>query len=133
MTDTKEGAIVDALFDALGRGDLAAAERCLAPDARVWHSFDQVAQDRDTAVEGWRGFVGMFAERAFVAVRRQATGGGFVQQHLMVVRAGERRMAWPACVVLQIDSGLIVRLDEYMDRAGSFGPSDKNPTTPGFA
>jgi ketosteroid isomerase-like protein len=132
MADTEEGTVVDALFGALGRGDLAAAERCLTADARVWHSFDQVAQDRKTAVAGWQAFVDMFAERVFVDVRRQATPGGFVQQHLMVVRAGEHRMAWPGCVVLRIEGGLIARLDEYMDRAGSFAPTGEDPTTPGL-
>ncbi len=136
LSDTapaKTGAVIDDFLGALSRGDFAAARACCTPDVRIWHSFDRITQDIDEAVRGWEGFVGAFAERAFVDARRSATTSGFVQQHLMVGRpdGGEAR-AWPICIVVTIRDGRIARFEEYMDRAGSYAVADANQTTPGL-
>ena len=133
MSD-QDGAIVDRLFGALADGDLDAALACLSPDARVWHSFDGIAQDRAGIVEGWQGLIGNFPERAFVDVRRRAIAGGFVQQHLMAARSAAGAMiAWPICVVVQVEGGLIRRVDKYIDRAGRFAvASIADAVTPGL-
>ena len=116
-----DGDVVDRLFAALTSGELDVAKACLAADAAVWHCFDGLAQDRAAAVAGWQALVDNFAERAFVDVRRWPIAGGFVQQHLLAVRnrAG-KAMAWPCCLVIQLEGGLISRIDEYLDRAGHF-------------
>lgn len=124
MTDMDCSA-VDRLFDALGAGDVAAATACLTADARVWHGFDGIAQTPDEAARGWAGFIAAFPERAFVDARRQVTATGCVQQHMMVARLADgSRKAWPVCVVIRIERGLIARLDEYIDPAGAFAPDD---------
>ena len=48
-------------------------------------------------------------------------GSLFVQQHLFVVRdsSGSRR-AWPVCLIVRLEKGRILRIEEYVDRAGSF-------------
>ena len=131
---TQDGAIVDRLFGALASGDLDAALACLTPDARVWHSFDGIAQDRTEALAGWQALVANFPERAFVDVRRHAISGGFVQQQLLVCRtASGQTMAWPVCVVIRLEDGLIARVDEYIDRAGKFAVEDlQRAVTPGL-
>ncbi len=125
--------VIDRLFGALGAGDLETARDCLTPDARLWHSFDQVAMDRDTTMAGFADFIANFAARSFVDVRRHAFEGGFVQQHLMTAtkHSGEV-LAWPVCIVVRIENDRIVRLDEYIDRAGFFKPESGAVTTPGF-
>ena len=59
--------------------------------------------------------------------------GGFVQQHLMTAtkHSGEV-LAWPVCIVVRIENDRIVRLDEYIDRAGIFTPGPGAVATPGF-
>ena len=134
--DYGAGTVIDRLFGALGGGDIDAAVACFAPDGTVWHSFDCVVHDRDSMARDWAGFVGAFPERAFADARRQATADGCVQQHLMVGRTATGvRKAWPVCVVVRVDrDGLIVRLDEYIDRAGAFTLADDAPAvTPGLA
>jgi len=129
MTETP----VTRLYDALSRGDIAAARACCAPDVRFWHCFDGIAQDLDGAAQGWEGLVAHTVARQSEDVRSVPTAEGLVQQFVFVVRtlAGERK-AWPVCVVVKFKDGLITRLDEYIDRAGSFDPGEGPVTTPGF-
>jgi ketosteroid isomerase-like protein len=125
--------VIDRLFDALSAGDLETARECLTPNVRLWHSFDQVAMDREAAMGGFADFISNFAARSFVDVRRHAIEGGFVQQHLMTAtRHSGEVLAWPVCIVVQIDDDRIVRLDEYIDRAGIFTPRPGAVSTPGF-
>ena len=115
--------VVDRLWGALAQGNVDAACDCLTPDARVWHSYDSDAQDVAMTRNAWTGFVGAFPERAFTDIRRQSTSTGCVQQQTMIVRTqGGTRKAWPVCVVIRIENGKIARLDEYVDRAGSYDP-----------
>lgn len=124
----------DRFFAALAGGDLDQALDCLSPDARIWHSFDGIAQDRSAAKLGWRALVSGFEERAFVDVRRIPFPGGLVQQHMMIVRtASGKRMGWPCCVILKFENGLICRIEEYLDRAGKLEVADVDePATPGL-
>jgi ketosteroid isomerase-like protein len=118
-----DGAIIDRMFDALSRGDVARALDSLAGDARVWHCFDGIPHDKAAMQRQWQALVDDFPERAFVDVRRQSIPTGFVQQFVMAVTtATGARMAWPICSLIRIDNGLIGRIDEYIDRAGAFAP-----------
>ena len=125
---------LDHLFNGVASGDLDQSRAALAPDVRVWHGFDGIAHDRDAIMASFANLVSTFPERRFEDIRRQPTPTGFVQQHVMVVRTADgRALAWPVCVVVRIEAGVIVRLDEYIDRAGSFVPADGPLLTPGFA
>lgn len=128
---------IDRLYDALTRGDVAAARACFVPHARVWHSYDGLAVDLDASVAGWQGLVAHFPERSFEDVRDEAIEGGLLRRHVMVgrrsdgARAGER-LAWPICLVVRLEDGLISRIDEYIDRAGSLSVPDGPVRTPGL-
>lgn len=124
---------VDQMFEALARGDIAAARATCTPDARIWHSYDRVALDLDGIAEQWAALVAGTAERGISDVRRQPTPDGLVQQHLFYIRpAGGARKIWPVCVVARIEGGRIARLDEYIDRAGSYASDEEPLATPGF-
>jgi ketosteroid isomerase-like protein len=128
----RSGAAIDELYAALSRADVAAAKACCTEDARIWHCFDRIEQDLDQAVRGWWDFVGAFPEREFLDIRRTPIARGFLQQHLMVTRLQDgSRMAWPICIVVEVRDGRIARLDEYMDRAGSYMVDD-DVRTPGL-
>ena len=124
---------IDLMFDALAAGDVAAARAACTPDARIWHSYDGLALTLDEIEPQWAGLVAGTAERIVTDVRRQETPGGFVQQHLFVIRPlGGARKAWPVCVVARVEDGRIARLDEYIDRSGAFAPGEGEVVTPGF-
>lgn len=114
---------LDSLYAAIERGDLEATMACFTDEATVWHSFDGIAQGRDAFRVGFRDLIDNLGERRVCDIRRQLLPDGLLQQHVMVVTlpSGERK-AWPVCIVVQVVGDKIVRIDEYIDRAGSFDP-----------
>ncbi len=133
LPDAATAAVVDRMYDALARGDVAAARACVTDDVVVWHSFDQVAVGLDDLVTAWEQLVGGFPERSFVDVRRSPVPGGWVQRHTMVcTTASGDRVAWPLCLFVTLRGGLVCRIDEYIDRAGRYTPADGDTTTPGL-
>jgi ketosteroid isomerase-like protein len=130
-------AVIGRMYSALARGDVADARACCTPDAMVWHSFDRIALNLDETVQGWEQLVAGFPERGFADVRLSPTSDGWVVRQLMVGKtAAGVRVAWPLCAFITLRDGLITRLDEYIDRAGSYVLGDDAPladlTTPGL-
>jgi uncharacterized protein len=123
---------IEELFLSLSRGDLAGARSCFAPNARVWHSFDCIALTVDQACSGFSAFIAAFPERSFRDIQRAAIPGSFVQRHLTVALDAQGvYRAWPTCVFVTLQDHLIIRLDEYLDRAG--GLRGNLVLTPGLA
>ena len=117
-----EGRVIEDAYGAMQRGDLVAARACFAPEALVWHNFDRIDRSLDETMADWGGMITAFPERGLEQVSRARTeGGSFVQQHLFVVRdsSGSRR-AWPVCLIVRLEKGRILRIEEYVDRVGSF-------------
>ncbi len=121
------------LFDALSQGDIAAARACFTLEAVIWHSFDCLPVDLETSLRSWEGMIANTLERQIEDIRSLPTAEGFVQQHSFWMRlpTGVRK-AWAVCIVAKVTDGRITRLDEYIDRAGSFAPAEGPVTTPGF-
>lgn len=123
--------VVTRLYDALARGDVAAARACCSPDVRVWHNFDCRALTASEAAEGWTAFCSTFPERYIADVRRTPLPNGVLQRHLQVVRHSDgTRSMWPICLIVTLRDDLIVRLDEYLDRAASL--DEEIEKTPGL-
>ena len=112
-------AVIHRLFGGLSRGDVAGARACVTDDLVVWHGYDRLVLNLEEIVPVWHEMLVRFAERSYVDVRRSPVPGGWVQRHQMLVRsASGERMAWPACLFVTLQDGLIARLDEYIDVAG---------------
>ena len=111
-------AVADAFFAALEAGSVEHVLACYAPNACIWHNFDQVTLSPDGSVAGLRSLFDGFPSRRYVGVRRQATAAGFVQQHVLRLERPDGSLVdWPACIVCDVLDGRIVRLDEYVDLA----------------
>jgi ketosteroid isomerase-like protein len=116
-----EETVIDRMYAGLAAGDVKAALACFTPDAVIWHGFDRIKMSLAEAAPGWEAMISHFPERFATNVRCQPTPTGFVQQHEWHVRTADgKSLAWPLCIVVEIRDGLIARLDEYIDRAGSF-------------
>jgi len=114
--------IGERFFKAIERGDLEAIRAIYAPDVRVWHAHDGLEQglDDNLLVLGWVSR--NVKQLRYTKVRRERTENGFVQQHVLrgTSLAGEE-LEIPACLVVRIEGGRIVRIDEYLDPA-TLGP-----------
>ena len=116
---------LDLVFDHLAAGNIPAALEWLGPAVQIWHCFDRIAHDRESAAREWTAFVANFPERTFTDVRSQTTTNGFVRQHVMnVLTASGQRLSWEVCVVVVMEGDRIQRIDEYLDRASSFSPAE---------
>jgi uncharacterized protein len=110
--------LADAFFDALERGSVADVVARFAPDATIWHNFDQITLTPQQNVAGLETLFSNFVTREYRQIRRGLTPGGLVQQHILrLTRPDGTVIDWPGCIVFDIVGGRIVRLDEYVDIA----------------
>ena len=105
-------------FQALERGDVAAVGECYAPDATVWHNYDQLEQPRDANLRVLRWVVDNVAGLRYEDVRRVVLDDGFVQQHVLRGTAPNGTpLEVPAMMRVMVADGRITRLEEYLDTA----------------
>lgn len=108
--------VAERLFAAVTAGDIAAVRALYAPEARIWHNVDGVAQTAEDNLAVLRWVVRHIRDLRYDAVRRQATAEGFVQQHVLRGTVGNGvAVEIPACIVATVRDGRITRLDEYLD------------------
>jgi ketosteroid isomerase-like protein len=103
---------------AIQTGDVEAVRACYAPDAKLWHNTDDIEQtvDQNIAVLEW--FIKALPDRFYRVLYRAALKDGFVQQHILEATLPDgTKWKMFACVVVRIENGVIVRLDEYLDSA----------------
>lgn len=110
--------LADRLMRAIEQSDLESARACYAPDARIWHNFDGIAQTVDENLRTLKWMDKRLTSRRYEVVSRHAFDGGYVQQHVLhgTLSNGEA-FAMPACLVVTVKDGKIARLDEYLDTA----------------
>jgi ketosteroid isomerase-like protein len=118
MTEAEILALAERFMGAIATGDADTVRACYAPDARIWHNNDGVEQtvDQNLRVLGW--FMRKLPTRRYRILRREALSDGFLQQPVLEATLPDgTAWAMPACVVIRMRDGLIVRLDEYLDSA----------------
>jgi len=110
-------ALAERFVAAIERGDIEGVKACYAPDAKIWHNFDNVDQsvEDNLKVLGWMS--GVLENRKYNILRRVAIPGGYLQQHVLtgrIVKSGAD-FSMPACLVVHVEDGRIKRLEEYLD------------------
>jgi ketosteroid isomerase-like protein len=109
-------AVAERFFAAIEAGDINAIYETYAPDAVIWHNFDNVEQTRDENVRmlGWS--VKHLGNMRYTDVRRTATDTGFAQQHVLrAINPKGVEIEVPAALFVSVRDGRITRLDEYLD------------------
>lgn len=118
MDETQILAFAERFVSAIQTGDVDAVRACYAPDAKLWHNTDDIEQtvDQNMAVLEW--FIKTLPDRYYRVLYRAALPDGFVQQHILEATLPDgTKWKMFACVIVRIENGLIVRLDEYLDSA----------------
>jgi ketosteroid isomerase-like protein len=115
LTDQEIDHIAERLLAAITSGDADAVRAVYAPDAAIWHNFDQKEQTVDenlaTLVDMHRRADGL----QYTQIRRFAAPDGFVQQHVLVGDAKYGGLELPAMIRFWVSDGRITRLEEYVD------------------
>ncbi len=105
-------------FDAIERGDIETVAEIYAPDAVIWHNYDDLESTRAANLEVLEGFIGRTRSRRYEQRRVTEFDGGFVQQHaLRLVGTGGEERVLHAAIICAVTDGRITRLDEYFDPA----------------
>jgi ketosteroid isomerase-like protein len=110
--------LADRLFAAIEAGDPDTVAQLYAPDATVWHNFDQLDQSREqnVATLGW--LCRRVPERRYEEIRRVITPDGFVQQHVLRGTMSDgAALEVPAMMRVYCADGHITRIEEYLDTA----------------
>ncbi|KAB7742343.1 DUF4440 domain-containing protein [Parvibaculum sedimenti] len=119
MTEAETLALAERFVAAIEAGDIETLKSaCYAPDAVIWHNFDQVNQtvDQNLKVLGWMARV--LPQRRYDILRRVVIPGGYLQQHVLRgKRPSGEDFAMPACLIVMVKDGRITRLEEYLDPA----------------
>ena len=118
MTPQDYVAFAEKLVGAIQAGDPDKVRACYAPDAKIWHNNDGKEQtvDQNMRVLGW--FMRTLPDRKYRVIRLEALPDGFLQQHVLEATLPDgTAWAMDACVIVRMQDGLIVRLDEYIDSA----------------
>lgn len=115
LTDAEMHDLADRLLAAIGAADTDALRAVYAPDAAIWHNFDEREQTVDenlvTLVDLHRRATGL----EYTEIRRFPAPGGFVQQHVLVGQAKGGPLRMPAMIRFWVEAGRITRLEEYLD------------------
>ncbi len=119
MSDDKDiHEFSDRFSAALQRGDSEAARTFYAPDARIWHNFDDHEQSVDENLKTLAWMHRKLPVRKYNILRREILHDGWIQQHVLEATLPDGRpFRMAACCVVLMKDGLITRLDEYLDPA----------------
>ena len=109
-------AVLDSFFAAIERGDVAGVSALYADDVQVWHSNDNVTQNKTENLKVL-GFLTKAAGLRYTILERVVSGDQVAQRHRVEVtaRVNGRRSASQAAIFFTIRDGLICRIDEYID------------------
>lgn len=114
----KNLALGERYMKAVSDCDVDAVRDIYAPDAKIWHNFDQSLQSVDDNLRTLTWIHGKLSDLEYDIVRREPIPGGFYQQHVLRGKlASGADFAMPACAIVKIENGRIVSLDEYLDTA----------------
>lgn len=107
--------VADRLLAAIGDADESAARAVYAPDARIWHNFDQREQTVDENLVTLHDLHHRAKHLQYTEIRRFLSPGGFVQQHVLTGEAKGGPLHMPAMIRFWVTDGRITRLEEYLD------------------
>ncbi len=120
MTEHTHDAMLDRLFAAIPRGDIAAVETIYAPGAQIWHNTDNAVQDVAANLRTLAWVSRSIRELRYEEIRRTPLDSGKVlQEHVLRgIAPNGQPLNIVACIVFTFDAtGRISRLEEYLDSA----------------
>jgi ketosteroid isomerase-like protein len=113
-------ALAHAAWDAAAAGNVAGFQAFFAPDAVVWHNFDQVEQPIAVAAAQLGAMMQHFASIAYEDRRYLPLPDGAVMQHVSCVTLKDgRQVRVHTMLRLYVRDGRIQRVEEYFDTAAA--------------
>ena len=109
-------AVAQKFVAALNVADTDAVKKAYAPDARIWHNFDDKLESVDENIEKMHWVHSKLSKLNYDVQKLIAIPGGFLQQHILrgTLASGEA-FAMHACAICKVEDGRITELEEYLD------------------
>lgn len=115
LTETEMNELADRLVSAIMAGDTDGVRAVYAPDAEIWHNFDERNQTVDENLLTLADLHSRASGLAYTEIRRFLAPDGFVQQHVLVGEAKGGPLHLPAIIRFWVANGRVTRLEEYLD------------------
>jgi len=115
LTETEMNDLADRLLAGILAADESLVRAVYAPDAKIWHNFDQRDQTVDENVASLHDLHRRATGLQYTQIRRFLAPEGFVQQHVLVGSAKGGALEMPAMIRFWASDGRITRLEEYLD------------------
>jgi ketosteroid isomerase-like protein len=111
-------AVAERFMAALNIADEAGVRAAYAPDARIWHNFDDKLQPVEENIKSMKWMHGKLRNLNYDIQVRIALPDGFLQEHILrgTLASGEA-FALHACAICKVENGRITELREYLDTA----------------
>ena len=109
--------IARAMTRAAERSDVARLEDLWSSDFVLWYNTSLKSLSRDEALKSIAAVGSVFGELEFTDIRRLYGEKGYAQQHTIKGRFSGKSFSMPACVIVEISDGKVVRVDEWWDSA----------------
>ncbi len=111
-------AVVAAMFAALEAGDIDAIDALYADDLIVWTNFTKVESPKSPSLKLVAWLARSVQGLCYEIIARHEIADGVVQQHVLHGTAPDgTELHAPACLVVKVRDGRIVRIDEYLNVA----------------
>ncbi len=111
-------AVAERFMAALNAADADEVRAVYAPDARIWHNFDNKLQSVDDNIKSMHWMHRKLSQLNYDITSRVPIPGGFLQQHVLRGKlANGDDFALHACAICKVRDGRITDLEEYLDTA----------------
>jgi ketosteroid isomerase-like protein len=115
LTEAQMHEVADRLLAGIMANDEAAVRAVYAPDAKIWHNFDQREQTVDENLATLHDMHRRATKLQYTEIQRFLSPGGFVQQHVLTGEAKGGPLLMPAMIRFWVEDRRITRLEEYLD------------------
>ena len=105
-------------IDALNANDGDAVREIYAPDARIWHNFEEGLQSVDLNIRTLGWMHRKLPKLNYDLVRLEPLPTGYLQQHVLRGETADgQTIELQACVIVTVENGRVTALEEYLDPA----------------
>ena len=111
-------AVAERFMAALNIADADGVRAVYAPDARIWHNFDDKLQPVEENIKSMHWMHSRLKDLNYDVQVRIPLSDGFLQEHILrgTLPSGEA-FALHACAICKVEDGRITQLREYLDTA----------------
>ena len=92
-------------------------EQIFDDNSVIWHNFNNRNVNATENLAGLKALFAAVDTVKYTDIRRLQIPGGLLERHNLVCRRADEVLEMPTCMLIEVRSSRIVRMDEYIDPA----------------